>query len=239
MILSLLLAVQAAEPSASDLLNWPDPPTEMVDFLGRRRLCAVLGEPEDRASSDRTEAIRLRCESLPDEERAWRARYADNAAVRAWLDLDPIRFRLNQVVINSWHGPPEALPRRIEQQGVDARTGEPYRLVIESAAAVDGTTRITASFAGLAPRSFTLDNARFPLLDLQSLLVALGRRGERGELLYVMLRYGYPLGYCSLSDADDRPQVSIAFERERISASRPETINCETSWTELPDAAAR
>ena len=239
MLLPLLLVLQAAEPSLGAIRNWPDPPTDMVDFLGRRRLCAQLGRPEDRAASDRAEAERLRCAGLPEEERIWRGRYAENAAVRAWLDLDPIRFSLNQITISAWHGPPPALPRRIEQNGVDVRTNEPYRLVVEDTAAANSMTRITASFAGLAPRNFTLDNTHFPLLDLQSLTVALGRRGDRGSLLYVILRYGYPLGYCAMGDQDDRPEVSIVFERERIRASRSQTVNCVTNWTEFSDAAAR
>jgi hypothetical protein len=209
----------------------------MVDFLGRRRLCAELGSSEHHDVSERAEVARLRCSALHDEERVWRARYADDAATRAWLDLDPIMFRLNQVVVSAWHGPPPALPGRIVQEGTDARSGEPYRLIIESASATGGTTRITASFAGIATRSFTLANSHFPLLDLQSLTVSMGRQRVPGGQLHVTLRYGYPLGYCVLDEPDDRPMVSLVFEPDRIRASRSETINCETNWAEVPDPA--
>jgi len=239
MLLPLLLAAaQAAAPPGSDPRQWNDPPTAMVDFLGRRQLCKDLGEPEHYAAYERAEAARLRCAGLPAEERAWRARYASDAAVRAWLDLDPSRFQLNQVIINSWHGPPAARPRRIEQHGVD-RAGQPYRLLIERNGAESGTTRITAALPGRAPRSFTLDNARVPLLDLQSLIVAFGPRGARGYQLYVKLRYGYSFGYCSLGEQDDRQEVSILFAGESIRASRSETINCVSNWAELQDGAAR
>jgi len=237
-MLSLLLAAQALMPPGSDPRMWDNPPTEMVDFLGRRRLCAQLGEPENYNVGDRAAAERWRCAALPGEERTWRARYANNALVRAWLDLDPIRFTLNNVEINAWHGPLPARPRRIEQAGVDARTGQPYRLVIEAGS---GTrqTRITASFANAPTRSFTLDDTQVPFLDLQSLRVMLGTPPVRRPQLYVMLRYGEMRGYCSLEQRDDRSEISIVFEPERVRASRSETINCETNWSDLPDAAAR
>jgi hypothetical protein len=240
MILPLLLAAQAAAPAPDDPRLWDNPPTEMIDFLGRRRLCAELGQPDHRDASDQAAAERWRCAPLSTEERTWRARYADNAQVRAWLDLDPRRFSLNNVSIHAWHGPPRAETRRVEQNGVDARTGQSYHLVID--AGVDGGRRIrvTASFAELAPRSFTLDAAVVPFLDLQSLTVALGALPVRRDRLYVMMRYGELRGYCSLDADDDRPEVSIVFERDTIRASRlGEPVNCEAVWTDLPDAAAR
>lgn len=217
---------------------WDNPPTEMVDFLGRRRLCGELPEPEHRDAGYRQEAQRLRCASLPEEERGWRARYAGNAAVLRWLDLEPERFRLNNVVISAWDGPPAARPRRIEQSGVDARTGEPYRLVIVTDGN-HGRTRITASFAGIPQRSFTLDDHQIPLLDLQSLRVALGTPPVRRPRLYLMLRYGEARGYCFLEDEDDRPELQIVFDGDGVRGYRTEGSNCETATTQLPDAAAR
>lgn len=87
MILALLLAAQAAATPA-DLLQTEDPPIEMIDFLGRRRVCA-----EQREEGGETSPW-LHCANLPDEEREWRARSAGNAIALAWLDQDPRRFHL-------------------------------------------------------------------------------------------------------------------------------------------------
>lgn len=238
-MLLLLLAAQTTPPLSADQRMWDNPPIEMIDFLGRGRLCAQLAEPAHRDAGERTAADRWRCAALPGEEQGWRARYADNALVRAWLDLDPIRFRLNDIVVNAWHGPPSAETRRVEQTGVDARTGQGYRLIIDSEADGGRRIRVTASFAGLAPRSFTFDAATVPWLDLQSLQVALGARPARGDMLYVTLRYGELLGYCQLDEDDDRPEVSIVFERERVHGERSERTNCQDSRVDLPDTAAR
>jgi hypothetical protein len=238
MIIALLLATQAATPPGKDQRTWDNPPTEMVDFLGRRRLCAELGEPENRNAADRAAAARWRCAALPAEERTWRARYADNAQVRAWLDLDPIRFRLNNVEISGYDGPPPARPRRIEQAGVDARTGQPYRLVIETGPD-NRRTRITASFANVPMRSFTLDDRQVPFLDLQSLQVMLGTPPVRRPRLALTLRYGEMRGYCTLEERDDRPEIQIVFDGDGVRGYRTDGINCQTGTTDLPDAGYR
>jgi hypothetical protein len=234
----LLLAAQTATPAADDPRFWDDPPTEMIDFLGRRRLCAQLPEPADREAGDRREAERLQCAALPAEERGWRARYAGNAEVLRWIDRDPLGFHLNSILISVWHGPPGALPMRIEQTGVDARSREPYHLVIDAGADGGRFTRITASYADHQPRSFTLENSRLPWLDLQSLQVMLGTPPTPGRL-YVRMRYGYPRGYCQINEEDDRPLVQIVFDNNEIRASRSEQPNCQPVTTDLTDAAAR
>ena len=235
MILPLLLAAQAAAPPADDPRLWEDPPTEMVDFLGRRRLCAELPEPEHRDADYRGEAERLQCAALPAEEHGWRARYAGNAEVLRWIDRDPRGFHLNSVLVNAWHGPPGALPRWIEQRGVDARTGQPYHLVVD--AGVDGgrSTRITASYATHPARSFTVDNARLPRLDLQSIQLMLGTHAGRDEF-HVIMRYGYFRGYCELGDEDDRPRLQLVFLADGVSGYRTDRTNCVSVGSNLPDA---
>jgi hypothetical protein len=230
MILVAFLALQAAAPASDDFSRTEVPPTEMIDFLGRRRICTEQSEGGGETSPW------LRCASLPAEERAWRARSVGNAAALRWLDLAPRRFRLNEVVVSSWHGPPPAEPRRVEQSGTEYRTGEPYRLLIDSEADGGRSTRITASFANLPIRTFTIDNADIPFLDLQTLRVNLGT--QRGRLS-VRLRYGDPRGYCAAGDQDDRPELSIVFDREEIHADRQDMANCRGEWTALPDAARR
>jgi hypothetical protein len=238
MILPLLLAVQAAAPPADDPRLWEDPPTEMVDFLGRRLLCAQLGEPAARDAGALQEAERLQCAALPVEERAWRARYAGRPNVLRWIDRDPLDFHLNEILVSVWHGPPGALPMRIEQRGADARTGQPYHLVVD--AGVDGgrSTRITASYATHAERSFTVDNARVPRLDLQSLQLMLGTHAGRDEF-HVVMRYGYFRGYCQIGAEDDRPMLQLVFLADRVSGYRTDRTNCESIGSALPDAAAR
>src|SRR5262245_39291903 len=128
----LLLAAQAAAPSAADdPRSWNNPPIELVDFLGRRRLCAELGAPEGRGAGERQEAERLHCAALPAEERIWRAHYAGNAPVLRWIDLDPRGFHLNGIIVRMWDGPPTARPQHIVQRGRDQR-GRRFRLVINS-----------------------------------------------------------------------------------------------------------
>jgi len=233
----LALLLQTVAPPADDPRLWEDPPTEMIDFLGRRRLCAELPEPAERDADYRREAERLRCAGLPVEERAWRARYAGQPDVLRWIDRDPLGFHLNSILISAWHGPPGAYVRRVEQRGIDVQTGRPYHLVI------DGQTdsnwvRITASYLDRPERSFTLDARRFPWLDLQSLEVSLGTPPREGWL-HLTMRYGERRGYCAIGETDDRPQVVVIFERERIMGQRSERPNCEAVWTDLTDAAAR
>ena len=237
MILPLLLAAQAAAPPADDPRLWDDPPTEMIDFLGRRRLCAELPEPEDRDAAYRQEAERLQCAALPAEEGSWRARYAGEPDVLRWIDRDPLGFHLNGILISAWDGPPGAYVRRVEQRGIDTQTGRPFHLV------VDGQTdssrvRITASYLDRPERSFTLDARLLPWLDLQSLQVSLGTP-PRGGQLYLRMHYGAQRGYCAVGETDDRPEVVVIFDRERILAQRSERTNCGTVWTDLADAAGR
>jgi hypothetical protein len=233
----LLLAVQAPAPLSDDPRFWDDPPTAMIDFLGRRRLCAELPEPADRDAGYRQEAARLQCAGLPTEERGWRTRYAGQPDVLRWIDRDPLGFHLNSIVISAWHGPPGAHVRRVEQRGIDAQTGRPYHLVVDGQTD-SNSVRITASYLDRPERSFTLDARRVPWLDLQSLEVSVGTPPLEGRL-HLAMRYGEPRGYCGIGETDDRPQVVVSFERERIIAQRSERTNCQADWTDLTDAAAR
>jgi hypothetical protein len=232
----LLLAAQAAAPPLDNPHFRNDPPVEMVDFLGRRRLCAELGEPADRDAGDRQEAERLQCAALPAEEHDWRARYAGDADVLRWLDRDPLGFHLNEVLVSVWHGPPGALPMWIEQRGVDARSGQPYHIIVDAGANGGRSTRITASYASHAERSFTVDNARVPRLDLQSLQLMLGTHAGRDEF-HVIIRYGYFRGYCQIGEEDDRPLLQLVFLADGVSGYRTDRTNCESTGSDLPDAA--
>jgi hypothetical protein len=235
MITLALLAAMALHP-LPPFYNWPEPPEQIIDFLGRRRLCRELPEPADRRAGDEREWRRLNCASLPDEERSWRARYETNAGVRLWLDQDPREFRLPRIVVSSNDGPPRGDVHRMEVTGVSYDDGSPFRLSIDTEAGDGRYTSFTASFAGLPDRVFMIDNARFPYVDLQSLEVAFGRSSPN-ERLILDLRYGYPRDYCS--DAafdDDRPGVIIYFSRAEPHAYHRDMTNCGYTSEDLPNA---
>lgn len=232
MMLALLLAIQTATLPAGDFSRTEVPPAEMIDFLGRRRVCA-----EQREAYGETSPW-LRCADLPAEERNWRRRSAGNATALRWLDLDPAHFRLNSVVVDTWDGAPPARPRRIEQSGVGSQTGQPYHLIVDTEADGGRSTRVTASFANVPVRTFTIDNRAVPEIDPQTVQVMLGTPPSPGGALTVFIRYGDPRGYCN--DArDDRPEIQISFASDAVRGYRTDRTNCDMVTTELRDAAAR
>jgi len=114
----LLAALLLTQPAAA-----PDPappPTEMIDFLGRRRLCLELPAPADRNAAYQAEARRLACTSLASEERMWRDHFRGNAAALAWLDRDPRDFHIPGIImVRGWDGPPGAYVHRMEWTGTE------------------------------------------------------------------------------------------------------------------------
>jgi hypothetical protein len=227
----LLAALMLAQPAAA-----PDPeppPTEMIDFLGRRRLCLELPAPAERNAFDQSESRRLACTSLPAEERVWRDHYRGNAGVLAWLDRDPRDFRLPQITV-SFDGPPPAYVHRIELSGTDSGGQTPFHLSIDSDAENGGATLFTAAWGDVPARTFRIDNARFPWLDLQSVITALRTQSADG-FLRVELRFGYHRGYCAALEEDDRPRLMIRFARDRVAASFEDRTNCEMRNVDLPD----
>jgi hypothetical protein len=218
-----LLALLAQPPPAA--AEPGQPPEEMIDFLGRRRLCLALPAPAMREAADQAEARRLACDALPSEERHWRDRYRGNAEASAWLDQDPRNFRLPNLTVSGWDGPPPAYVHRMEWTGSESRGPAPFHLVIDTDAEYGGATLFTASYGDVPARSFRIDNAHFPWLDLQSVTAALGSRGPR-DYLRVDIRFGYRRGYCAQFDEDDRPHLTITFARDRVSASYEDRTNC-------------
>jgi hypothetical protein len=195
----------------------------MVDFLGRRRLCLALPAAAERAAADQAEWRRLACASLASEERGWRDRYRGNAAALAWLDRDPRDFRVPGITVRSWDGPPGAYVHRMEWTGTENGGPAGFHLAIDSDADSGAATIVTASYGDLPARSFRIDNARFPWLDLQSVKAALG-----DDRLRVDIRFGYRRGYCADQGEDDRPLLSIAFRRSRVTARYLDRTNCGT-----------
>ena len=222
-LLAAFLLVQptpAAEPAP--------PPEEMIDFLGRRRLCLALPAPAERNDSDQAEARRLACTSLPSEERRWRDHVRGNAAALAWLDRDPRDFRVPGLTVSGRDGPPGAYVHRMEWTGTESRGPAEFHLAIDSDAEHGAATILTASYGDVPARSFRIDNARFPWLDLQSVHAALG-----GDRLHVDIRFGYRRGYCAEQEEDDRPLLSIDFRRDRVTARYLDRTNCGTREVSL------
>jgi len=234
MITLALLAAVSLHPE-DPTYNWPEPPEEMVDFLGRRRLCLELPEPADRLAGDEREWARLNCTSLPEEERTWRTRYQSNADVRRWLDQDPRRFHLPSIWVSGYDGPPDGDATRLEISGVSFEDGSPFRVAVDRGAGNGRFTTFAVSFADVPARTFAIENARFPGLDLQSMMVFYGRPSPNERLL-VKLRFGYPRGYCAVGQEDDRPELSIGFSRTEIDGDYLDRTNCGSSYVDLENA---
>lgn len=222
----------------------PEPPGEMIDFLGRRRLCAQLdlgGEPEEPRFHHyrEVELARLQCNRIAGEERLYRERYAGRADVLVWLNRDPERFNLGRdagmIMVSTWDGPPGGDARRVEQRGRDARSGAPYRVIVDADADGGRLTAITASFGTVPARTFYIDNRRITLLDLQSLAVAV-RTVAPHEQLVVLLRFGYRRGYCA-DVGDDRPKLDLSFRPGEVTAQAEDRTNCGTGYIDLDNAA--
>jgi hypothetical protein len=225
--LLLLFSPPAATEEAEKLRSLrPNPPEDMVDFLGRRRLCTNLGlggRPGEGTLSafEEAEWLRLACDRLAEEERGWRARRSNDPVARAWLDDDPAKFALQDLVVQTYDGPPLVRPRRIEQSGTD-RTGTiPYRAILEMS---DEATTITVGYGDLPPRTLALDAARFPSVDPSTLFIAIDPRPA--HRLSLSIRYGAPRGYCSINEQDDRPTVEMSLGRGAAEAHYHEPVNC-------------
>jgi hypothetical protein len=241
----LALLVHAAAPPATmalpprpledDALGLDDPRVEMIDFLGRRMLCARLRQVEANTTARyRAEWTRLACAQLGEEERHWRRRFADLPAALAWLDRDPERFESLMLRVHFDSGPAPGLARHVMQRGTDEEGRGRY----EVSAALDGERAVfTLAQDGQPPRRFVADLAALPALDLQSLRADYRGSGEdawRG--LRVRVRYGYRQGYCRDSERDDRPNLTIWFRDGEPRAQRAVYVNCEASYMDLPDA---
>jgi hypothetical protein len=219
----LLLALFGQAVAPPTALGFNDPPPEMIDVLGRRRLCAEAG-------SDRAERARLRCAALAGEERILRRRFAGDEAALRWLDQAPLAFRLEPRFVTTFDGPEPARPRRTEQSGADAE-GRPYRLTVDAGADGGRSTRIVAAYNGWPERSFTLSNRIFPSIDLQSLEVGVQVLAA-DRSLRVKLRYGRRRGYCG-EMGDDREQVNIGFGQTRVSGYATQRTNCQLIYTNI------
>ena len=233
MSLILAIALAAAQAQAAE----PGPPPEaLIDFLGRRRLCLALPLLADRSAVQQAEPRRLACDALPGEERIWRQRFRADAGARAWLDSDPRDFRLPGIIVSSRDGPPPAYVRRIDWSGTELGGSATFRLSIDSDAENGGATVFTATYGDVPGRTYRIDNARFPWLDLQSARAALGD-GPGGNALRVDIRYGYRRGYCGDQEDDDRPVLTLVFARDGVSATDQDRMNCRLTRLPLRPAA--
>jgi len=226
MILLLVLLVQMAAPPDGDLPGFDDPPTEMIDFLGRRMLCAQ--------GAEETARRRLRCRALDGEERAFRQRFAGDAQAVRWLDQPPLQFHLRRRFVSVFDGPTPVQPRRMEQTGVDSN-GRGYRIVIDAEADRGSSTRISASYDGWPERSFPLSNRLFPDVDIQSVTVSTYDPPPRRAIL-IEFSYGEDRSYCG-TQGDNRPDVTVLFERGRVRAQGHPRTNCSHETVSIDENA--
>jgi hypothetical protein len=202
----------------------------MVDFLGRRRLCARL-EDYQGTRGYRAERERLSCATLAREEEQWRARIAGDEIALAWLAVPPHRFRLQDILVETREYQQWAKPHRVELAGSDLEGNNPFRLLVEI------RPRGSVSFFladGRRPRRrLTLPLAGLPLLDLRTLQVWVNPRAP-DEAFSIDARFGYERGYCAVNVEDDRPRLKVYFPREgKAEASIEDRTNCETAWIDL------
>ncbi len=213
-----------------DSLDFGDPPTEIIDFLGRRSACAQSGVPAE-------EQARLACSAIDGEEQGWRSRFDGDVRAMRWLDQAPLAFRMSPRFVSTFDGPSPTDARRIEQSGVDEE-GRPYWLVVDTGVDGGSATRITARYADWPERSFTLDNRAYPLIDLHSLAVGSSPFPEFPGMT-VQFHYGHPRGYCGEIATDDRPRISVGFEPGRVRGTDMRRTNCQRGYVEIEDVAAR
>lgn len=241
----LLLAAFAAVPAAAALdikaaqpQLAPEPPEDMIDFLGRRRECSKLApEPGEVLPPPPVGSWEewLRCEALPAEEEALRRRYKGHSFATGLLNQPPGDFHFDRIFIESYHGPLPADVQQVEQRGVDSSGRVPWRMVLDDKAAGGRATAITVSWGNHPSRTIYLDNRTFPWLDLKSAWVALGEAPD--EHLMLVMRYGARRGWCGAREEDDRSRVSIHFTLQRIEVFRNDRTNCNIESDDLkPDA---
>ena len=216
-----------------------DPPRPMIDFLGRRKNCADYApdpdEPEPPPHPDSWLAW-LRCGDLAAEEAELRRRYRADAAAIAHLDQPPEKFRLSEIVVRSYDGPPAARVEQAQQSGTDAEGRTRWRVILDGTAG--SATAVTASWEGMPTRTVHLDHGLFPNLDLGTLQVAFKSRPPHARLS-LDLRYDYPRGWCGHVDLDDRPYASIAFAPDHIIVSRQDMTDCSGNYGDVDTAAAQ
>jgi hypothetical protein len=209
----------------------PDPPEEMIDFLGRRRLCSSLRGDNRRGAAEWRRA--RSCDALADEEQRWRQMQADNPVAMAWLNDDPRQFELGVIVASSYHGPPGVRLSHVDQEGVDPVSGLPVELHVDAQAESGRYVRITAAWGDVSARTVQFPVSEFPYFDPGSIWMALGSTDPDGGLL-VEARYALPRGYCGNIDEDDRPRLSIHFTRTAVTASRQTMRNCNGDYSDVP-----
>jgi hypothetical protein len=202
----------------------------MIDFLGRRMLCARLPGEADRRSRDRAEWQRLGCAGLGEEERTLRTLHASDHGVLAWLNEDPERFENPMLRTNLYDGPALGRAMQVSQRGSDKEGRGRYEV---SATVEDGRVVFNIAVDRQPPVRFIADLAALPELDLQTLEV---NYETRHPLIFgIAVRYGYRQGYCGYLDQDDRPTLNLWIERGAPRAYRTGYVNCEPRYLDVPN----
>jgi hypothetical protein len=220
----LMLAVLAGGNGVDVPL--PEPPQDIVDFLGRRAECLMLrdgwgGAVPPQGDQDHEAWRRYECEGITEEEAVLRRRHGGDPTYIAALDRNPRRFQPGMITVTSYEfgGP---LIEAMELRAVDPQRQRQIRLAFDKHAAGSRATRVSAFIDGVHVGDVMLDNRRFEDIDLQTAISYFTSSGGIG----VSLRYGFPRPWCFEND-DGRPMVDLVFEDDgRVSASQRLFVNC-------------
>jgi hypothetical protein len=173
---------------------------------------------------------------LEGEEVALRRRYVGDARATAFLNEAPSEFRLQQMSVSTYDGPPPGLVEYTEQRGLDAGGRIPWHVVLDRKAANGRATSVSVSWGARPTQTIYFNNEQFPWLDLTSAEVAV-KADAPHERLLLMMRYGAHRGWCGDLDQDDRSRLSVRFKPEGVEVSRRDRTNCNSSYDDLQSSA--
>ena len=172
---------------------------------------------------------RIGCDGIAAEESELRRLHATQPDYIAALDRNPEHFRLGALWMVSYEGGGSLLVRS-DLSGTDVLGRNPFRVIIDTAALGGRATTIRATINGHSAGQVTLDNRRFPDIDLYSTLAWMARRGPP---LSVEFRYGPPREYCFGND-DARARVTVSMWGDgRVEASQRTFVNCSGESTDV------
>jgi hypothetical protein len=222
---------ESSTPSAAEVV--PEPPEDMIDFLGRRRECSEAAPALEGGIPPAGSWLEwLRCGELAAEEQVLRQQYAGDRTAMAYLDQEPEEFQLERFIFYT-DGWPLGLVDVVDQSGTDFSRSVQWRAHLSRLAHNGTATLVRVSWGRHPPRSIYLKHADFPHLDLASLSTFMDPR-DINEGLLLELRFDARRGWCGGSfDNDDRPRVAIAFSSDNIRVSRQLGTNCNAGYREL------
>lgn len=230
-VLLQLFALSADAGTAhhqSAMIATPEPPAEMIDFLGRRQQCAGLGEiaASDRSDRETARLSWLRCGELGAEESGFKRRFSTDPSALMWLDQSPSDFKLDRVTFDVSHVPLPTLTR-VLQEGVDVGGTVQWHAAVDRTVSAGSSTAIVISWNNYGSLTLVIPNTELPQLDLAGLQIRAEASPYR-DLFVLRIPYGFESGWCGdfILD-DDRPHLSITVDEGELTAYRTKMTNCD------------